>query len=415
MHAQCSRLHRRCASGATLSKPLPALVGRRRGTIAAASSPSSSAAATNNNSIRDFIAQEAPLKSFDGSYRERPLEPTMEAPYLVVGALPAAGGGERDDDDKSASRSLPPLAFLPAVPGSVSLHALDKDRLDAVIRSGGRVLLVVVEEGRPASVATPSLEQRRQGRGVGGGGSGGGGSYAVAGRVAGVLGGRARVVAERRAAVQGLDLERGVAQAAELSDRWVYMCRAAAVEGALGMGGGGGAGGAAAAGAAAASAAPSPAALPREVALAVEQARDAAREVLDDLRACRDLVAAMAEEGEGDEGGEGGGAGASEAEAELSALLDWCDQGHDDDNLTFAQLERLSYAPLAARQLAVLVESLQQQGGGGGGEAEAEAELAARRLAALSATDAGARLEDAAEWLSGARRRLAAVRALRRG
>jgi hypothetical protein len=397
-------------SSATSRSPLlaaaPSLGQPRRRRSARAANAAN--AEKTSSSIRDFIAQEAPLRAIDGSYRERPLEPTLEAPYLIAGALPPPPPQEEEGGGSKRNKAPPPsLAFLPPIPGAVSLHALDKDRLAAVLASGGQVLLVVVEEGRPECVAVPSASAGVQRRGSGGG-SGGGGAFAVAGRVAGVLGGRARVVAERRVAVQGVEapLEGGggvgMARAAELGDRWCYMCRASAVEEALTMA------------SAASSERRPPPSLPREVALAVEQARDAARDVASELRACRALAAAMAEDETDDDDK---ASAAAEAEAELAALLDWCfsgeeEQDEDDEDaeaarLSWPRLVRLSYAPFAASALALLVARVS------GSRENAEAELAALRLRAMATTDAGARLEDAAELASKARRRLAAVRALR--
>jgi hypothetical protein len=443
----------RASAGGSVGVPRPAASpgcrhpgcrrpGRRAAPTAAAAQGSSSS--SSSSSIRDFIANEAPLRSLvDGAFRERPLEPTLEAPYLIAGALPQQQQQQQQQQEQDGgTAAAAPLAFLPPVPGGVSLHALDPARLRAVVASGGRVVLLVVEEGRPECVAAPSSTSAAAAGGPrrgsknslrgSGGGSGGGGSYAVAGRVAGVLGGLARVVAEARVAVQAVEARSeggggdggaavpGTARAAELEDRWCYMCRRPAIEAALLVG--------AAARRrrgheAAAPPQPPPPPLPREVALAVEQARDAAREVAAELRACRELAAAMAEQQEEqEEEGKGTSAAAADAEAELRALLEWCfaegggdgkgvDDEEDEDSLSWARLVRLSYAPFAASALASLVARVSPPLGGGGGNGEGA--LAAARLRAMATTDAGARLEDAAELASGARRRLAAVRALR--
>jgi hypothetical protein len=349
------------------------------------------------DSIRDFIAREAPLRSLDGSFRERPLAPTLESPFLIAAALPPAGS---DDADATGPAHAP----LPPCPGAASLHRLSEAQVAAVLASGGQLMLLVAEAagedggGPPLSAGTsaPRLAAPRGRRG------GGGGSYAVAARVAGLLGGTARAVGATRVAVQGIDAAAGAAQAAALPDRWCYMVRASAVAEALdaassgssGSGGSGGSGGA-------------QQGPPRDVANAAAQLRDGAAEAAGALAECRALAGrlAAAAAARGDGALE---AAASEAEAEVAGVLDWALEGGGGAGsgapaaaaLTWQQAERLSWAPFAAAAAADLAG---RRGG-----------LATARLRTLEATDLGLRLEDGLEWAGRLRAALAAALALRR-
>ncbi|GBF97978.1 hypothetical protein Rsub_10652 [Raphidocelis subcapitata] len=374
----------RAARGA--AAPCPALRRRRcRGPPPARAAP---------ESIRDFIAREAPLRSLDGSFRERPLEPSLQAPFLVAATLPPAEAAGADDE--AAAGPLPPC------PGAVSLLRLTPGQLEAAVKSGGRVVLLVAAEGAEE-------DDDDDGSGNGGGGSGGsgpriaaprgrrgGGSYCCTARVAGLLGATARVVAEARAAVQGVDAGAGLAAAAALPDRWAYMVRASAVAEAMA----GGAGGQAA---------------PRDVATAASQISDAAADLEACLRGCLRLAGALAEAAGGDGATE---AAAREAEAELSTLLEWCtggggggsggDGGGGEEaaaGAEWARAERLSWAPFAAAALSELAD------GGAGG---AGAQLRGARRGAMEATDLGERLEDALSLAGRARAALSARLALLR-
>jgi len=386
-----------------------------------------------SSSIRDFIANETTLRSLDGKFRERPLQPTVEAPFLVASTLPPAetsGGGGAETS--AATTAASPDPRLPPCPGSVSLHRLHERDIAAVMESGGQIILLVCEEeeeeeddggsagdalpssGEPAAAASavPRIAQPRGKRS-------GGGSYCCVGRVAGLFNGTARVVVEQRVAVQGLDAGRGRAQAAVLGDRWAYMVRAAAVQSALPA-----AGLVAAAGVSSTAGAPSQP-VGREVTTAVSQVADAAHEVAELLRECQQLAGALADAAAG--GGQGDSSGdveaaAREAESEAGLLLDWVFAGSTADSrqqsLSWEQIERLSFAPFAAAALMQL-GGAGAGGGAGGSKAAAAAAspteaLQQQRLRAMEATDVGMRLEDGLEAVGKLERRLAAMVALQR-
>lgn len=382
-------------------------------------------------SIREFIQREAPLRTIDGSFNERPLKPTLEAPFIIL-PLPAP----TDDAPPSPSGQLPSLSFRPPCPGAVSLHALSQRDLESVVSNGGQIILVVADldqDGGAPRVAQPRMRR---------GSSGGSGSYCCAARVAGLFGGMACVVAEQRVAVQALDVKRGLAQAALLPDRWAYMVRASAVEEAVKSqftASGASSGGAAAAAAGAAAAA----AVPRDVRTAVEQILDAAQEAARMLIECRQLAAALADSAAiraaaaAAAGGAGAASGAAvaaerlellarEAEAEISALLEWV-FGSEADLADAAgsgeimvgswdQIVKLSWALFAAAEVQALADAGFSASGISidGGVLEGERVVRQQRLRAMEAMDLGLRMEDALEVVGKARVRLAAVLALKR-
>eukprot|EP00192_Tetraselmis_astigmatica_P010698 CAMPEP_0117665310 /NCGR_PEP_ID=MMETSP0804-20121206/9739_1 /TAXON_ID=1074897 /ORGANISM="Tetraselmis astigmatica, Strain CCMP880" /LENGTH=366 /DNA_ID=CAMNT_0005472709 /DNA_START=151 /DNA_END=1251 /DNA_ORIENTATION=- len=151
------------------------------------------------NGIARYIAEACPAPGMDGRFREKPLAYTMQYPFVRV----------------------TDIAALPT-PGSWTNCFLTNSQMSKINANNGKVIVTFLEEDVDGFLRVPASKS---------------GSYACMAIVCG------NPVAEegeegysvhfhslQRVAIQALNQDSGYAQAAELTDRWVYFVRAGAVE-----------------------------------------------------------------------------------------------------------------------------------------------------------------------------------------